>query len=246
MAIIYRDEKLSNLTPAEVDNNFREVVAMIDAIVIPAGVNLVSFSIVGPNLYANLSDASVLGPYPLPHVTFTWREAWAAGTVYELYDVFEVPGDGVYLVVQEYTAPEDDTSGPAVFDPDVENTEGPLLQKMFGTPSSAPLLLASHSGANLDYTSDYFGRYVQIDNDPSTSGDPTTITVGLEADTGIVAGQLTTFRQKGTEQFTFIASDTSIIINSPESLTSRKQGSTVTLIYLGGEEYDLAGDLELI
>lgn len=246
MAITYRDDKGSNLTAAEVDANFREIESRIDDIVIPPGVGIVSFTVIGSELYVNLSDASVSGPYILPTVAYTWRGDWAAGTVYNVYDFFAVPGDGVYLVLLPYTAPEDTTDGPAVFDPEVSTPDGPLLQKMFGTPSSAPLLITSHSGPNLDYDSSYFGYYVQVDNDVATDGLPTTITVALAADSGIVAGQLTTFRQRGAEQFTFITADTSILINTPESLTSRKQGSTVTLIYIGGDEYDLAGDLELI
>lgn len=241
MAITYRDEKGSNLTAAEVDQNFRELESMINGIVLPPGVGLVSFSVVGNLLYANLTDASQVGPYILPTVSYTWRDEWTADTLYSVYDFFSVAGDGVYLVLREYQSPADDTSGPAVFDPDVSDTEGPLLQKMFGTPSTGPLVLGFMEGTEVDYTSEFYGQYVQVD-----SPDPFTLNILPEADTGIIAGQLTTFRQRGVGQITINPTVTSIVINSPESLKSRKQFSTLTLVYLGGDEYDLAGDLELI
>jgi hypothetical protein len=240
MALTYRDEKGSNLTAAEVDANFRELEEAIADFVAPEGRGILSMSVVGDQLYVNLTDATQIGPYTLPTVAYRWRDEWAAGTEYEVYDFFSVAGDGVYLVLQEYTSPEDTTEGPATFDPSVENTEGPLLEKMFGTPSNGPILFAFETG---DFTlgADHFGRYVR-----TNSASPVTVSIDLEANSGIAEGQITSFRQYGAGQINFAGLDTSIIINTPETLTSRKQGSTVTLVYLGGDEYDLAGDLELV
>jgi hypothetical protein len=146
MALTYRDEKGSNLTAAEVDANFRELEEAIADFVAPEGRGILSMSVVGDQLYVNLTDATQIGPYTLPTVAYRWRDEWAAGTEYEVYDFFSVAGDGVYLVLQEYTSPEDTTEGPATFDPSVENTEGPLLEKMFGTPSNGPILFAFETG----------------------------------------------------------------------------------------------------
>jgi len=87
MTITYRDTKGSNLTPAEVDANFRDVVAQIAAAVAgaaaPNGISNIVVS--GTQMTIYLDDATALGPFTLPRAPFrptiTLTETTAARTL---------------------------------------------------------------------------------------------------------------------------------------------------------------------
>lgn len=240
MVVVYRDEKGSNLTPAEVDENFRTLVAAIEDFEAPAGVGITSFEVVGTTLTIHLSDGSTMGPYQLPVAAFKWSGEYVPGTAYNELDVFQITGLGVYLVLRDYTAPPADTEGNG-FDPAVSDTEGELLQLMFGTPTSAPIPLRAEA-ADFDLTTDHLGSYVSV----SSGSD---VDVSIPADFDPLPGSLVTLRQVGAGQVIIapeVLTETGVVVTSPETLKSRKQGSTITLIYLGEFNWDLAGDLELV
>jgi len=82
------------------------------------------------------------------------------------------------------------------------------------------------------------GTYIRI---TSSSGQ----TVTVPEDVAVPLGGIFTFRQGGTGQIT-ISGTGSVVINTPETLKSRATGSTITLIKVGTNIWDLSGDLEIV
>ncbi|AEH88207.1 hypothetical protein [Mesorhizobium opportunistum] len=72
MAIVLRSVKGSNLTAAEVDGNFSDLVAQIAAIIagIPEPVNISNITVTGTRMTIYLADATVFGPFTLPQANF--------------------------------------------------------------------------------------------------------------------------------------------------------------------------------
>jgi hypothetical protein len=97
--------KGSNLTPAEVDINFWDVIQRLIALeALPdAAAGIDHFEISGTSLYVHMTDTTVLGPYPLPVATFLARGEWAAATAYAVMDTFTING-GLYVVTWPHTS----------------------------------------------------------------------------------------------------------------------------------------------
>jgi hypothetical protein len=100
--------KGSNLTPAEVDDNIWELRTAIDAVIAspPVAVSIVSVSQSDDKtqLTFNTSDSESIGPFTLPVLEFRWRDIWEPATLYEVLDIFQVPGVGMYAVVANHTS----------------------------------------------------------------------------------------------------------------------------------------------
>jgi hypothetical protein len=231
--------KGSNLTAAEVDQNFHGLaVAIQDLVDNPVqGVSVVGFTVTGRTFKVNLSDGSEFGPYTMPFEGWRWAGALVAGDSYQAQDVFSVAGFGVYLVVQPYTAPEVATDGTWTFDPAESNTEGPLLQQLLGLMPSS-LLTVVNTAADFVVGSSHLGAYVRV----QTGGSITLPGDDLEA---FPVGGTATFRAVSADPIAFVGASTEVVINTPETLTLRKLGSVVTAIRVDATEWDIAGDLEL-
>ena len=80
------------------------------------------------------------------------------------------------------------------------------------------------------------GTYIRI---TSATGQ----TIDIPTDVAVNLGGTFTFRQGGAGKLTF-SGGVGVTINSAETLISRKQGSTVTLIKTGVNIWDILGDLE--
>lgn len=100
--------KGSNLTPHEVDLNVWELWQTINDIVAnpPEAVSIVSVSQSADKtqLTFNTSDNETIGPFTLPVLEFRWRDIWEPDTLYEVLDIFQVPGVGLYAVVANHTS----------------------------------------------------------------------------------------------------------------------------------------------
>lgn len=100
--------KGSNLTPAEVDGNIYELRRAIDAIIAspPTAVNPVSITQSNDKTQFtfNMSDGETLGPIDLPILEFRWRDQWEPDTLYEVLDIFQVVGVGLYAVTVNHTS----------------------------------------------------------------------------------------------------------------------------------------------
>lgn len=113
-AVSYRLDNLSrgvvglgrNLTPAEADSN---IWALAQAIVMlqtdrPQPNNIARVDIVGgTSMNIILTDGTVLGPLPLPVLSWAWRKAWLPFTAYATLDVFTVEGVGIYYTLEPHT-----------------------------------------------------------------------------------------------------------------------------------------------
>lgn len=133
MTITYRTAgawgagKGSNLTPAEVDDNFFTLKGMVDdALTNPTPpVEIVNFEVSGTQFFVHMGDGAVFGPLPLPVAAFRFEEEWQPTHAYVVLDVFTVANSGMYLVLLNHT------SG-ATFDPNILVGGEPALQKLIG------------------------------------------------------------------------------------------------------------------
>lgn len=236
VSITYRSVKGSNLTAAEVDGNFQSISDAIDDLEEnpPDAISIAEISVTGGRMTITLTDASTFGPFDLPTAVFNWRGEWAAGNTYSALDFFTIEEDGLYLVLDDYTAPTE-------FDPDEENTDGPVLKKVFGVPANKKMDMYSHPG-DWELLPFEMGGYIR-----STSDAPATITVLADATDGnIEIGDVCTIRQAGAGPLQIVG-DAGVTLNIPVGQTNvfRGFGASVTIIKVGDDEYDLSGDLAL-
>jgi hypothetical protein len=240
--------KGSNLSPAEVDENFyghEERILSLETSP-AAGVSVVSFTVVGRRFSVNLSDSTVQGPYLLPVAAFRWSGEWVAGTTYEELDVFtrntgDVDTDGVYLVFGTYVAPSISTEDPDPFDPLVEDTNGPLLEKMLGVaPTNLPV---RRPVADFTLGATHAGAYTRIDN----TGDTTAVSIDVWGADEPPEGTRFVIRNAGDMDAMIVPLVTAVTINYPLGMEGGTfaPGATVTLTYVGGDAYDAAGDFTL-
>lgn len=76
-----------------------------------------------------------------------------------------------------------------------------------------------------------------------TSSSAVSCTVPLNADVNFGIGHQINIVQAGAGQVT-LSGDVGVTINTSETRTTRKQGSLVTLVKVGTDEWDLIGDTE--
>lgn len=245
MAMTFRDVKGSPLISDEIDENFRTLQAMIEDLEsnIPAGVSVTGFVVTGTTFKVSLSDGTFRGPYDLPVApAWRWREELTPNSVYSDFDVFSytfgTPSDGVYLVIGAYESPADLGD----FDPDAlaDDTEGgPALQKLIGRVPESVILNTIFESTVL--TEDMAGLYTRCENE-----DPILVEVPLHSEDPIGVGSVFTFRWAAAGSVSIAGTDPGVIIVSPETLNLRKLGATATLVKVGEDLWDLAGDLELL
>lgn len=95
-----------NLTPAQVDINFWDIIERLEAQEIrpdpAAGIS--HFEVIGTLLYVHMDDdTTILGPYELPYATFRSRGEWAVSTSYSVLDTFTINGS-LYAVTFAHTS----------------------------------------------------------------------------------------------------------------------------------------------
>lgn len=108
MAIIFRTDgawgagKGSNLLPAEVDENFWDIVQRLDAIEgsPPEAVSIASFEQVGTQLTITMTDSSSHGPFTLPSARFRFTGQYMPETLYFVNDIFSKNGALYGVLVQ--------------------------------------------------------------------------------------------------------------------------------------------------
>lgn len=115
------------LTAAEADANIYEHDQAIAALQAdrPEPNSIASISVVGSAMTIHMTDATTIGPLPLPVLSFKWRGAWTPFTLFDVLDTFIVEGVGIYSVLSSHT-------GGASFDPEIEAAGEPALQKIWG------------------------------------------------------------------------------------------------------------------
>src|SRR5690349_3665239 len=96
------------LTVAEGDGNTYEFHTRISNIENnpPSAIGISNIVVSGTQFTVYLADGTPFGPFNLPIATFRPRGTYAAGTVYAAMDIIYVPASGLYLVLQDHTAPD--------------------------------------------------------------------------------------------------------------------------------------------
>jgi hypothetical protein len=242
MAFTYRTAgawgagKGANLTPVEVDQNFYQAEQRIAAVESDPStpVGIAEIVVTGNSMTIILTDAQEFGPFELPIATIVWGGEWEPGEAYASATLFSVstgPDAGLYLVVLDgYEAGTE-------FDPDAFTTAGLYLTKLYAIPTVGQMPLFETA---TDYTAlaSHAGYYIRVN---SASARDVTIETDLVG--GYLDGSVYTFRQAGAGELTLVPA-VGVTINTPETLTTRRQHSTVTIIKVGEDEWDLTGDMD--
>lgn len=130
MAIVYRTAgdwgagKGSNLTPAEVDENFYDLHGRVDTLETtpPTPNEITNITQSGSQLTIHMADASTFGPFTIPTAGMRWRGDWLPATSYGINDFFRDADTGdIYLVILAHTSE-------ATFDPDQLSGGDPVYE----------------------------------------------------------------------------------------------------------------------
>jgi hypothetical protein len=97
--------KGSNLTAAEVDVNFWDIIQRILNLENnpPVAVSIRDFTVVGNQLTINMTDGSTKGPFTIPTSQWRWTGPWSPNTAYGINDIFS-DGGAVYRVAVAHTS----------------------------------------------------------------------------------------------------------------------------------------------
>jgi hypothetical protein len=136
VTIIYRTAgawgagKGSNVTPAEVDQNFYEhdqrIVELEENP--PTAVSIASIDVTGNILTITLTNNDVLGPFVLPAARFRWTGAWQPDLQYQENDTFS-HDLSLYVVLQDHTSD-------ATFDATRFDSVGFFYQELLAVPDA--------------------------------------------------------------------------------------------------------------
>lgn len=96
--------KGARLTSAEIDANFFDLDSRISAITNGGEDPISNIEVLNNALVITTQSGSTFGPFALPKAVFRPRGEWTANTAYALYDIVQVTGDGLYLVVTGHTS----------------------------------------------------------------------------------------------------------------------------------------------
>jgi hypothetical protein len=171
------------LTADEIDDNFLEIKTKLEELepLIASPNTITNVTVSGRYLRVYTSDGTVYGPFTLATASFRWRGTFMTTTAYYELDLFEVYGDGLYLVLHDHL------SGTS-FDAAASNSVGPLYKKL--APSSAnPLTRIADT--TLTPTQEQHGVFFNI-----VSG--CTVSLGV-----MEAGTEFHFRQGGNDPIVF-------------------------------------------
>lgn len=108
MTVTYRTSgtwgpgKGSNLTPAEVDENFWQLVQDV-ATKAATGAGIANFYVTGDQMTVVLTDHTLLGPYTLPTAKIVFVGAWSPATIYYVNDILTANGS-TYIVLLNHTS----------------------------------------------------------------------------------------------------------------------------------------------
>lgn len=120
--------KGSNLTPAEVDNNFYSLHWSIEQLEAAGdGGGITAINVTGAEISVTVDDGDtsrIFGPFSLPSATVRWREEYVPVFPYLATDLL-VEDNTLYIVTQDHTSATD-------MDPTEEGSEGPLYHRVRG------------------------------------------------------------------------------------------------------------------
>ena len=233
--------KGSDLAPAEVDGNFAEVLQRIVALErgeAYGGPVVIDEIVLGPTDFeVVLSDATVLGPYPLVFAVFAWRGEWQPATAYAALDLVWRPGDALYAVAAEHVSAD-------VFDPAAVLDGASVYERMLAIPAAE--LTASGTVAASSHT---LGQADRRRFTLYTAGAGCDVTVPGESGPGAVTwpvGEETALRQNGAGAVRLIEAD-GVQISPVEGKLRETafRGAVMHLKKVAADRWDIWGDLAI-
>lgn len=98
--------KEAPVTKVEIDNSFWTLSSRITNIennpVQPAQIS--NITLTGTQLSVHMSNGVIFGPYTIPVGVMVFRGEWTAVTEYSELNIVNVPGSGLYMVLQDHTS----------------------------------------------------------------------------------------------------------------------------------------------
>lgn len=236
MAIILRREKGSNLTPDEADDNLEELDDRVQDLEDnpPVGVGVGNITVEGSLFYVHLTDATILGPFPMPKVKWNFRRAWQPDTAYYENDVVTRGRDGFFAVMYNHVSA-------STFDSEATNESDEYIYDHVLGPFS---IAAPVSNITADTFVPVLGSanvYFRVANECVVTI-PTNISVEFEIGTEMY------FRAGSSEPVSFIPEDETVTINYREGYDSviDGQGGVVHLKKVDTNEWDAFGAFALL
>ncbi len=272
MATVYRTTggwgagKGSNLTPAEVDENFFGHEGRINTIETspPQPNDITNITTSGSQFTVHMGDGSTFGPFTLPTAVVRFRGEYAAGETYFELDLVSVASQGLFLVQSFHIAA-------ATFDPLEEQSDGLLYFQVFGTsivgsldeildvefdsggltdgdvltwrtdqwvsePSSTPIVLST-SAASLTLLQAHANRYIRFTNNSAI-----TVTVPADGVTDFTIGTEIHLRQSGGGAVTVSGAPQINGVSGFDKITAGT-GAVITLKKIAADDWDLFGFL---
>lgn len=236
MSITYRTDgawgsgKGANLTAAEVDRNFNDLDGRVTSLETdpPEANSIENVTQSGGVATFHLSDGSTFN-VNLPTATIRFRGDYTASTAYNVNDLVNAPGYGLYLVLIAHTAP-------STFDPDLSDTSGDYYQQV--TPgATAPETV---TGSSYTLVLGDTGKYKRATNAAGCA-----ITVPDDSDVDFASGAEIYWRQSGAGALTFVEGSTGVTINvmTGFDLATDTEGAVVMLKKIAANTWDLLGYL---
>jgi hypothetical protein len=249
VTLTFRDTKGSNLTAAEVDENFRDLDGRVTTIEEnpPPANNIDDITVSGSQMTITMEDASTFGPFTLPTARWRWREDFADATIYVAEDFFRDPDTGsIYRVLIGHTGAEP-------FDPDLESGGDPVYELILdasglgGGGGGGVQGVTTISTVDVDPTLDQAGYLLWLDYWDSAAYEAglDRIQVDLPKDVTVdfpIGTQL--FFLQGGNQMHFFQSSGSIAWPEGFNPYSRTFNSFVTATKIAADEWYIHGDLE--
>ena len=234
MTLTFRTEgpwgagKGGNLTPAEVDGNFWSLKTTLDNIgdeLVPAEID--NITLTGNELRIFLEDGREFGPFLIPRASFRWRETFEPDRQYFGNDVFEVPGQGIFLVLQNHTSE-------APFDRGRIIDSAAVYQLLFAAQSVDVVTL---SGTAFTPEIGDESNYFRCTNEEGCS-----VTIPDNSDAAFAQGTELHFRQGG-EGSVVIEGATGVTINGIDGFLDQTagRGAVVTVKKIQADQWDLFG-----
>ena len=234
MTLTFRTEgpwgpgKGGNLTPGEVDDNFWSLKTALDNIgdeLVPAEID--NITLTGNELRIFLEDGREFGPFLIPRASFRWRETFEPGRQYFGNDVFEVPGQGIFLVLKNHTSE-------SPFDPGRTIDSAAVYQRLFASQSVDVVAVAETTFTpQIGDESNYF----RCTNEAGCA-----VTIPDSSEQAFAQGTELHFRQAGAASV-LIEGDTGVTINGIDGFLNQTagRGAVVTVKKVQADAWDVFG-----
>lgn len=236
MTITYRTDgdwgsgKGANLTAAEVDGNVYDHETRITSLENdpPEAISISNVTQAGGVATFHLSDGSTF-TVDLPTATIKFRGDYTASAAYNVNDLVNAPGYGLYLVLIAHTAP-------AAFDPDASDTDGDYYQQVTPATYEPKTVITTTYTPILSDT----GKYLRCTNASSCA-----VTLPDDDTVAFASGAEITFRQADDGVISFVEGSTDVTINGMDGFLNETAGtgSVVTAKKAASNTWDLIGRL---